>query len=206
MDPKRSVLKLITFDSEREHLVELLREHELCEAVSAADTPTSSIDSSAVSHAPQTTWGSSSDEQAIVRRKRTKPKALRQASVVSQEQSALPTSADDVRSADDSPIPVKPDSLSVFSKMYPSDGIASGSVRWQQFAQAMVDVGCKATESAGSAVLFATSHGSISVHRKHPDPTVDPIMLQAIGKRATKWWGWTANRFVLRAKGAAETE
>ncbi|CZT20610.1 uncharacterized protein RCC_06468 [Ramularia collo-cygni] len=210
MDPKRSALKLIVFDTEPEYLAELQREKELCESNSRTSAQRSPLHPAAASHIPQTVWGSSSDEQGIVRHKKTKAKALRQAPLEVQDQtdeSSTPaTSSEDTDSADDMPIPVKQDSLSVFGKMYPVDGIASGSVRWQQFAQAMVDAGCIATESAGSAVLFATENGSISVHKRHPDPTVDPIMLQAIGKRAKKWLGWRGERFVLRAKGVSNKE
>lgn len=61
-------------------------------------------------------------------------------------------------------------------------------------------IGCTATHSAGSSVLFATEDGGISVHKKHPDPTVDPIMLQAIGGRVRMWLAWTEARFVLNAR------
>lgn len=131
MDPQRSVLTAILFDTDPEYLAELSREKELCEAASTL-SPTSP---SLANHTPQTIWGSSSDEQAIVRRKRTKAKALRLAATgvsdTSKDDGNASTSADGTDWADDSPISVKQDSLSVFSKMYPSNGLASGNVRWQ---------------------------------------------------------------------------
>lgn len=98
-------------------------------------------------------------------------------------------------------IPVKQDSLSVFRKMFSSNtGTLPGSVKWTQLVQALNDAGLIATQAPGSAVTFAsTDAGAINLHKPH-EPTVDALMLRRMGKRLRKWFGWTGERFVLRAK------
>lgn len=98
-------------------------------------------------------------------------------------------------------IAVKQDSLSIISKMFPTGAEGSTSVRWLQLVQALTDAGLVATEGAGSAVSFANEHGSISVHKPHPDPVVDAIRLRGIGRRLRKRFGWESNTFILREKG-----
>ncbi|KAF2211743.1 hypothetical protein CERZMDRAFT_98176 [Cercospora zeae-maydis SCOH1-5] len=71
--------------------------------------------------------------------------------------------------------------------------------RGQAFVQAMKNAGFTAEESAGSSVSFRSSHGgSICFHRPHPDPVLHPIMLYAMAKRLTKWFGFTLETFVLK--------
>ena len=43
------------------------------------------------------------------------------------------------------------------------------------------------------------AEGAINLHKPH-DPVVDNVMLRCMGKRLKKWFGWTGERFVLRAK------
>lgn len=65
--------------------------------------------------------------------------------------------------------------------------------------------GFAATHSGGSAVHFNPvddEGGSIVFHKPHPDPNVEPIMLQTMGKRMRKWFGWDRDSFVEREKPA----
>ncbi|ORX99972.1 hypothetical protein BCR34DRAFT_576209 [Clohesyomyces aquaticus] len=90
--------------------------------------------------------------------------------------------------------------LHVFSLMFSdSKEDASRSVIWNDFVQAMTDVGFSARNSGGSAVLFDHVHegGKIVFHRPHPVAEIDPIMLRSMGKRMAKWFGWSGERFVL---------
>jgi len=86
--------------------------------------------------------------------------------------------------------------------MFPSStGSTTGSVKWTHLVQALTDAGLVATQAPGSAVAFSNgAEGAINLHKPH-DPVVDSMMLRCMGKRLKKWFGWTGDRFVLRAKG-----
>lgn len=64
-------------------------------------------------------------------------------------------------------IHIKPESLSVISKMFPTGAESSSSVRWTQLVQALTDAGLTATQGAGSAVSFAGQCGSVTIHQPH---------------------------------------
>ncbi|KAK4543630.1 hypothetical protein LTR36_005275 [Oleoguttula mirabilis] len=99
-------------------------------------------------------------------------------------------------------IAVKANNLSMFKRMYPTEDApaAKASVSWQHFLQAMVDAGFAIAQSRGSAVMFSRDEGSIVFHRPHPEPTIGPVMLQVMGKRLRKWFGWDREVFVERAR------
>lgn len=87
--------------------------------------------------------------------------------------------------------------------MYPSDiEERQKSVKWAVFVNSMNDAGFTAQNGGGSIVRFESRNGegSINFHRPHPDPTIDSIMLQAIGWRMNKWFGWVRETFVLARK------
>lgn len=46
----------------------------------------------------------------------------------------------------------------------------------------------------------AGAGGRIEFHRPHPDPTIDPVMMRAMGWRMNKWFGWVRETFVLVQK------
>ena len=76
-------------------------------------------------------------------------------------------------------------------------------VAWEDFLAAMTDAGCGIEQKGGSAVTFwvaAKREGSVIVHRPHPDPKINPIMLRDCGKRLTRYFGWDEDSFVLRSK------
>jgi hypothetical protein len=58
------------------------------------------------------------------------------------------------------------------------------------------------TPGAGSAISFANEHGTVPVHQPHDRNglVIDAIRLRGIGRRLTKWFGWTNETFVLRQK------
>ncbi|KAK5123150.1 hypothetical protein LTR85_003348 [Meristemomyces frigidus] len=99
------------------------------------------------------------------------------------------------------PLTVSAATLRFFKSMFGPD--TTTSFKWVQLVAAMVDAGCVATHNGGSAVTFKHATGSIAFHRPHPDPTVDPVMLHAMGKRLGRRFGWRLEVFQEREKGAA---
>jgi hypothetical protein len=102
---------------------------------------------------------------------------------------------------------VKPENLAVFHHMFPVRGAESQrSFSWQHFLGAMVDTGFTIVQSQGSAVTLKLEdhqdHGvnAIVLHRPHPKPIVNPVMLRRIAKRMQKWFGWQRETFVEKQK------
>ncbi|PVH96283.1 hypothetical protein DM02DRAFT_632149 [Periconia macrospinosa] len=74
------------------------------------------------------------------------------------------------------------------------------SIEWDTFVASMADAGFVAKNGGGSIVTFENQEatgGKIIFHRPHPDPSIDPIMLQSMGRRMNKWFGWRREMFVL---------
>ncbi|THY14010.1 hypothetical protein D6D01_08212 [Aureobasidium pullulans] len=77
---------------------------------------------------------------------------------------------------------------------------------WQHFLGAMVDAGFSIFQSQGSAITLKLNDYSgvgvktIVLHRPHPSPTVNPVMLRRIAKRMEKWFGWHREMFVEKSK------
>lgn len=90
----------------------------------------------------------------------------------------------------------------LFTRMFAAREEHRKDVRWDSFVAALVDAGYSATHNGGSAVTFKderhTNGRSIVVHKPHPDPSVDPIMLRSIGRRLRRRFGWDAETFVER--------
>lgn len=101
-------------------------------------------------------------------------------------------------------IAVKPNLINLFRRMYPApnEPPAKTGTSWQQFLAAMIAAGFAVTQSSGSAVVFSRAEESIRFHRPHPDPTIDPLILQVMGKRLRKWFGWDRDVFFEREKPA----
>jgi predicted RNA binding protein YcfA (HicA-like mRNA interferase family) len=97
--------------------------------------------------------------------------------------------------------------LSVFCSVYP-DTIQerAAEVDWDTFVSSMEDAGFRSKNGGGSIVIFEKSAGArkIIFHRPHPSPKIDAIMLQSIGRRMNKWFGWTRDTFTM-AKKAVKT-
>jgi hypothetical protein len=108
-------------------------------------------------------------------------------------------------------IPVKHDNMTIFHHMFPSCGEESQrSFSWQHFLNAMIDAGFSVLQSQGSAITLRQDEErregvrTIVVHRPHPSPTINPVMLRSIAKRMTKWFGWRRELFIERGKGMKE--
>ncbi|KAG9968669.1 hypothetical protein KCU98_g15577, partial [Aureobasidium melanogenum] len=108
-------------------------------------------------------------------------------------------------------IPVKHDNMTIFHHMFPSCGEESQrSFSWQHFLSAMIDAGFSILQSQGSAITLKQDEErcegvrTIVVHRPHPSPTINPIMLRSIAKRMTKWFGWKRELFIERGKERKE--
>ncbi|KAI1088336.1 hypothetical protein F5B19DRAFT_486016 [Rostrohypoxylon terebratum] len=94
-------------------------------------------------------------------------------------------------------------SLKLFTHMFPETAHESTkTVGWNDFVHAICSVGFTARNNGGSAVLFESiDGGKIVFHKPHPVAKIDPIMLQSMGKRMTKWFGWNRRRFMLASDG-----
>ncbi|KAK5726326.1 hypothetical protein LTR17_012855 [Elasticomyces elasticus] len=73
-------------------------------------------------------------------------------------------------------------------------------VKFEALVALLVDLGCTIEQHSGSAVTFRLENRSVVVHRPHPESKFSPIMLKAIGKRVTKYFGWDDATFIARAK------
>ncbi|KAF2763713.1 hypothetical protein EJ03DRAFT_58377 [Teratosphaeria nubilosa] len=92
-------------------------------------------------------------------------------------------------------------SLAVFEQMFNTYSAAEGDLQWTQLVSALVDAGCSATPCGGSAVSFrdeVRGKGTVVLHRPHPIPSVDPVMLRSTGRRLARWFGWGVGTFVKR--------
>jgi hypothetical protein len=76
------------------------------------------------------------------------------------------------------------------------------SIDWNTFVDSMTEAGFAARNGGGSIVIFenTTGGGKIIFHRPHPEPSIDPIMLQSMGNRLNRWYGWGRETFALARK------
>jgi hypothetical protein len=76
------------------------------------------------------------------------------------------------------------------------------TINWTAFVNSMTDAGFTPRNGGGSIVRFENRKGvgSINFHRPHPEPIIDAVMLQAMGWRMNKWFGWVCETFVLVKK------
>jgi hypothetical protein len=91
-------------------------------------------------------------------------------------------------------------SYATFRYMFPAAAEErQKTVEWDTFVASMADAGFAAKNGGGSIVTFENENveGQIIFHRPHPDPKIDPIILQSMGSRMNKWFGWTRNTFML---------
>ncbi|KAF2446588.1 hypothetical protein P171DRAFT_262495 [Karstenula rhodostoma CBS 690.94] len=98
-------------------------------------------------------------------------------------------------------IPVTRKALSTFRAIFPSTAEErSKSTDWDAFVGAMIDAGLSASSKGGSAFSFEYEGGRIVFHKPHPDLKIHPNMLQWMGRRLNKWFGWSRETFVVENK------
>jgi hypothetical protein len=93
--------------------------------------------------------------------------------------------------------------LSTLRSMFPNTAEdRKGGVDWDNFVQSMENAGCTARNGGGSIVSFEQENGlgRIIFHRPHPEPKIDPIILQSMGRRLNRRFGWNRETFVLAGK------
>ena len=89
--------------------------------------------------------------------------------------------------------------LEVIRKMYPTsiEETLARDTDWDLFVHAMNDLDFNARNVGGSAVAFEhPSKKKIIFHRPHPVAKIDSVMLQSMGKRLGKHFGWSRETFV----------
>jgi hypothetical protein len=95
-------------------------------------------------------------------------------------------------------IPVKTQAFNVLTLMFPATAEESAkSVEWDNFVRAMLDIRFTASNGGGSAVVFENRNvvdgrdtsGKIILHKLHPIPKINPVMLHLWGKIMAKWFG-----------------
>jgi hypothetical protein len=157
----------------------------------------------------QTQWGA--DTQGEIETLEAKVKVKTRATTESEESST--GSASDIVE-DDKPEPLKVavsrGAFSIFQAMFPTTGNEYGTrvVKWSAFVNAMAEgeVGFVARHNGGgSAFTFEPNEmpkwkrkGKIVLHKPHPTPELDSVMLLINGKRRSKWFGWSKETFVLK--------
>jgi hypothetical protein len=70
-------------------------------------------------------------------------------------------------------------------------------IDWGRFFDSMAEAGFAEKNGGGSIITFehTTGGGKIIFQLPHAEPTIDPIMLQAMRKRLNKWFGWNRETF-----------
>ncbi|KAI8943314.1 hypothetical protein NX059_001334 [Plenodomus lindquistii] len=102
-----------------------------------------------------------------------------------------------------SQITVPKRSYATFRYMFPTSlEERQKAVDWDTFVASMADAGFTASNGGGSIVTFEKLDGGgrIIFHRPHPNPSIDPILLQSMGRRLNKWFGLTRDSFTLVSK------
>jgi len=72
-------------------------------------------------------------------------------------------------------------------------------MKWDHFMKMMGEMGFTVdTSTAGSSVRFDPpdkNTRSISFHKPHPDPTIEPVTLRKWGKKLREYYGWSEDIF-----------
>ncbi|KAK4543626.1 hypothetical protein LTR36_005271 [Oleoguttula mirabilis] len=156
----------------------------------------------------QTVWGGTSSGRNIAT---TTPKAKQKTRRAPADDfpaalGGLQIEAEEAQPAEEKPvIAVGHDSLCLFQRMFTSSATSKSTAdtRWEDFVSALRDAGCSARQNGGSAIAFAhdmAPRDLVVIHRPHPDPTINPIMLRSFGKKLEKHFDWGVDTFVEREK------
>jgi hypothetical protein len=100
-------------------------------------------------------------------------------------------------------IALKKRAMKAFRFMFPTTSEErQQTLDWATFVWAMEEAGFKGRNGGGSEVSFekVDCGGRINFHRPHPDPHLDPVILQGMGQRMNKWFGFTRETFRLAGK------
>lgn len=103
-------------------------------------------------------------------------------------------------------VQLKPESIQVLTRLFPAsiEEYSAKPLDWRTFLTAMEDAGFMAINSGGSAVIFTKEkEGRIVFHRPHPVAKIEQVILQAMGRRMSKWFGWHRNIFVPVTKATS---
>ncbi|KAI0696691.1 hypothetical protein BC835DRAFT_1271539 [Cytidiella melzeri] len=80
-------------------------------------------------------------------------------------------------------------------------------LKWEHFVKVMREMGFSIDPStAGSSVRFDPPDPrdpSITFHKPHPDPTLQPFKVREFGRRLTRTYGWSEADFYIRAVKAS---
>lgn len=97
-------------------------------------------------------------------------------------------------------------SLPTFEAMFPTVGAErQRTIKWTAFVDGMADAGFESRDVGGSMIPFephsgteeAVPAGRIVFHQPHPETKIATVVLQGMGKRLSKWFGWVQETFVL---------
>jgi hypothetical protein len=102
-------------------------------------------------------------------------------------------------SADQQQISTTPRALEVIRKMFPTsiEEVSAKDTDRDLFVHAMNDLSFNARNVGGSGVAFEhPSKKKIIFHRPHPVAKIDSVMLQSMGKRLSKHFGWNRDTFL----------
>ncbi|KAM6502070.1 hypothetical protein JOM56_002047 [Amanita muscaria] len=84
----------------------------------------------------------------------------------------------------------------------PDKGLAP--MKWDNFVSLMIEMGfAYHPETSGSSVRFDPPDGRdkpITIHKPHPDSTLQPVRLRDIASRLNKYYGWNKEEFLALAK------
>jgi hypothetical protein len=212
---KSDMLSLMSFDVSPEYLdtVEAMRlrsENEDCQDATRKDVKS-------ITHFVQQPWDVCSGNDGAVRRNLPKKSNASRNDASAELEDRLQAMELDQTPMSDvettsiggdliSKVAVKKETLDLMAQLLPVEAHDTGTVRWTQFVQALVDAGMTATQSAGSAVTFKVLDQSITFHKPHPEPEIEAIKLRIFGKRLSKKYGWKNETFVLRQKVSAEVQ
>ncbi|KAG2015712.1 hypothetical protein CC2G_008956 [Coprinopsis cinerea AmutBmut pab1-1] len=96
------------------------------------------------------------------------------------------------------------DSMHQLLKTSEDAGRQPAPMKWETFLKLMREMGFEYDPStAGSSVRFDPPDKrdrSITIHKPHPDPTLNPIMLRNIGKRLKRYYGWNEEDFIKQTQ------
>lgn len=105
-------------------------------------------------------------------------------------------------------IPVSKTYLEPIEALFSNAQVNTKSVRWQTFCNFMKDVGCKisVSGSGGAATKFTwvdprdQKSKTLTLHRPHPVPTLEPQMLRNVHTAIKNKFHWVKENFVVRNK------